>query len=665
MWREIEFNNHAKHQTHSGGRITQRAPVPGTVRDAFRIRPLPLQWFRGFGSAICAGLPVLIGVLMGHLDLGLCASMGGFAFLYVGNETYRQRAIKLLFVALGLAVSFGLGILSGSTPWLMVLLFGFIGAAAIFCFGVFQIAGPTAMFFIVTFSVGTSLPLDLPGLPLRIGMVLLGGMLAWIVGMAGWLFSPHGPETKAVSGAYRSLAVFLESMGTDHHHESRYQAASALRLADSAISGGELRWRRNYEPTKRLMGLTRKANEIFLTLIGISLERQATMRPELVSSIRSIADDIKSSGDKLQFRKMSMESTNEHLQQLCRQISEAVDILVSRNGYEANQEAALLPPNRLRLIVSGAFNRHSTLLSSALRYGIMIAAAAVVAYSLDLHRSYWVPLSCSAVMLGTTVLGTMHRALQRTVGTIIGLLIGGCILSFRPEGIYIALLMGTLQFIIELIYLRNYAIAVMFITPSSLLLAESSHPDLAISYFMSARIVDILIGSAIGLAGVYLLWRRASSSRLPHVLAKVIRLEGKLLEQVLTAPSGEASLRPADLETALMRLRLLYDAAFAESVRRKREVSSLWPAVVAVHHVGYVLIAAAGNGRIQSEHHETLMILKDNFENMAQAAQRKIPPEAMIFPHLASIPALQQEIIELHDALQTGESTAREELKTE
>ncbi|MFP9035987.1 FUSC family protein, partial [Enterococcus faecalis] len=34
-------------------------------------------------------------------------------------------------------------------------------------------------------------------------------------------------------------------------------------------------------------------------------------------------------------------------------------------------------------------------------------------------RSYWIPLSAAAVMLGTTVVFTLHRAIQRSAGTVI------------------------------------------------------------------------------------------------------------------------------------------------------------------------------------------------------------------------------------------------------
>lgn len=642
-------------------RTVQRAPAPGKMRDAFRIRPLPLQWFRGIGSAISAGIPVLIGALTGHMDYGLCASIGGFAFLYVGNETYRQRAIKLLLVALGMALSFGLGSLTGSIPWLMVLLFGLIGAIAVFCFGAFQVKGPSAMFLILTFAVGTSLPQDLSAVPLRTGFVLLGGGWAWLVAMSGWTMHPHRPETKAVSGAYASLARFLGSVGTEHQYEAQHQAAVSLRNAGQMVAGGELRWRKAYEPTRRLMLLSQKANEIYLTLVDMALGHQVQAdTATAVKALRSIARDVRSEAGKNPLGESRLSWTGHgSLGGRLAQLIEEAQALLHGTGEAPQLALPDEPANKLRLILAGAFNRHSTLLSTAGRYGIMIAIAAAVAYGLGFHRSYWVPLSCAAVMLGTTAIGTLHRALQRTAGTIIGLLTGGVLLSLKPEGIYVALAMAVLQFIVELIYLRNYALAVIFITPSTLLIAESNHPETAMSYFMSARLVDILVGSAIGLAGVLLLWRRASSSRLPGALAEVIRKEGALMNRILAGgqPAGEAS-QAAELETALLRVRLLFDAALAESVRQRERISLWWPALAEIQHFGYVLIAAGERALKHREPAETLRKLELAFETLAAAAEQSASPAPVEIPELPSFSVLRDELLELHAALQIGESAA-------
>ena len=100
----------------------------------------------------------------------------------------------------------------------------------------------------------------------------------------------------------------------------------------------------------------------------------------------------------------------------------------------------------------------------------------------------------------------MHRIL----GTFIGLGLAWLILWFEPEKIIMIVIITVLQFIIELLIVRNYGFAVAFITPLTILLAEAGseihHP---VEELMKARLLDTVIGSLIGLmAGFFLYHQR-------------------------------------------------------------------------------------------------------------------------------------------------------------
>lgn len=55
-----------------------------------------------------------------------------------------------------------------------------------------------------------------------------------------------------------------------------------------------------------------------------------------------------------------------------------------------------------------------------------------------------------------------------------------------------------------------------------------------VTYFATARITDILIGSAIGLIGTYIIGRRSASSRLPDLIVKLIRSQARVLVGLAT-----------------------------------------------------------------------------------------------------------------------------------
>jgi len=69
----------------------------------------------------------------------------------------------------------------------------------------------------------------------------------------------------------------------------------------------------------------------------------------------------------------------------------------------------------------------------------------------------------------------------------------------------------------------------VFITPNVLLIAEASTQIDNVSYLATARITDIVIWSMIGLIGIYITGYRSASSRLPGLMANLIRSQAQVL----------------------------------------------------------------------------------------------------------------------------------------
>lgn len=65
------------------------------IKGAFAIKKNPLPWPRAICAGICSATPIIIGLLLGNFQYGLIAGIGGFAYLYVWNEPYPQRAKKI------------------------------------------------------------------------------------------------------------------------------------------------------------------------------------------------------------------------------------------------------------------------------------------------------------------------------------------------------------------------------------------------------------------------------------------------------------------------------------------------------------------------------------------------------------------------------------------
>ncbi len=145
------------------------------IKQALKVNRRPFPWVKAFCAGLAASLPVFIGLLFGNLEYGLIAGMGGFTYLYVFNIPFAQRAKKLILVIAGMTLASVLGTIAAPHPLAVSILMGIIGASGIFIFGALRIAGPSAIFFVLVFSMTTGMPVQPELAPLRAGLVFLGG----------------------------------------------------------------------------------------------------------------------------------------------------------------------------------------------------------------------------------------------------------------------------------------------------------------------------------------------------------------------------------------------------------------------------------------------------------------------------------------------------------
>jgi uncharacterized membrane protein YccC len=130
--------------------------------------------------------------------------------------------------------------------------------------------------------------------------------------------------------------------------------------------------------------------------------------------------------------------------------------------------------------------------------GISLALALV----LQLERAYWVPVSCIAVMQGASLRAVWTKQAHRIIGTALGLLLTWGLLALPLGPWSISFAMTLLAFVIETLVVRHYGLAVIFITPLTILLAEASHIGLGTSEaILWARLLDTALGAVVGVAG--------------------------------------------------------------------------------------------------------------------------------------------------------------------
>ncbi|GED66772.1 hypothetical protein BRE01_04740 [Brevibacillus reuszeri] len=423
------------------------------LKQAFQMNRNPLPWPKAINAGICLSLPIMIGVIAGNLSYGLLAGIGSFTYLYVANIPYVQRAKKLFLVAITMSLSVGLGTLLAPHPLATAIVVGIIGFAATFVFGALQIKGPASIFFLLGFTMATGMPIDPSFAPLRAGLVLAGGAFAWLLGMAGWFLDPHGPETNAVQKVYRELAVLIQAAGTDRWVEVRQKLVNTLRSAEETLIAGKNPWGSG-EHFRRLILLNDQANAIFVYLLEHFEGRKVKLPLDLAAIVQAISDSLPEKKKQELLIWDSHFDGNEVVQTLIDKVNEAIAIL-NEPFVVVNREGDFSRSSLFR-VFGGAFDKNSIVFLTAARFGVVLMIADLVAYSFEFNRSYWITLSCAAVMSGSTIIATFHRALQRSLGTIVGIMIAAIVLSTRPEGFVIAIIVFFLTALTELSIVVNY-----------------------------------------------------------------------------------------------------------------------------------------------------------------------------------------------------------------
>lgn len=133
------------------------------------------------------------------------------------------------------------------------------------------------------------------------------------------------------------------------------------------------------------------------------------------------------------------------------------------------------------------------------RIALCATSAALLALAAGWSHPAWAAIGAMAVLQGSHLHVTMHRAVQRTVGALIGSALAWAILAQQPSFWQLLLAVIVLQFITELVISANYALGQICVTPMALLMTSLSAPATSTG-MPTARVLDTVLGALVGIA---------------------------------------------------------------------------------------------------------------------------------------------------------------------
>ncbi|MGA2289148.1 FUSC family protein [Bradyrhizobium sp.] len=545
------------------GPIPAAPPAPSFgLRALFRLRSVQSRWPYALRAAFCMGLPVIIGWALNDVGSGLMATLGAFTGLYGSGRPYLSRARLLATLAgcFALAVWLGGTAASAASPWPPILAVALIAATATLLCNALRVGPPGAYMIVLVCAAGTFMRTEDIDPGRTALLALAGGMLALLVHMSGALAQPRAPEKRAVAAAAQCLIDFISAIGSPREALAQHHAAAALHQAWSILV--------TYQPVRprpdttlhRLRVLNRRLNLLFADVNG-QASRHEALSSATLENARGLA----------------------RLAQEPESVAEPDDVVIPLGHFGAWQA------------LKDAVAPRSPQLRIALRAGFATLLAGAAASELGLERAYWA-MAAAVLMLhqGLDLVRTLQRGLERMLGTWAGLIIAWGVIALRPAGLGLAATLMTFQFLIEIFVLRNYAIAVAFITPVALTIAAGGHAVSDIPHLLLARGVDTTLGCAIALLVLMVTTPKRTTGGVSLALRRTLAAADRVLACLAGGSVTDGAARAArrDLQHHSLILLQAYDESIGASIHERDVAESFWPAVVAAQRLAYRLLAA-------------------------------------------------------------------------
>ena len=492
------------------------------------------------------GVPVLAGWAAGDVTAGLMATIGAFTALYGGDRPYLNRAIHLAVIAVSFALAVALGVWAAGTPPLAVPVVVLIAMAATFLCNALRVGPPGAYMFALACAAGTGMPIGHFSIA-QVGLlVLAGGSFAWLAHMSTALAWPRGPERMAIVAAAQAVARFVQAVGTPGEDGARHAAALAMHHAWATLVTRQPARPRPNGSLSRLRSLNRELHLLFASVMNASIAGSAPLAAA-AEKARAIA-------------------------------AQATD---TTNQAERTEPTHIpLGHHRISELLRESLRPWSPALLAAVRVGVATAIAGTIGAALGLERAYWTMAAAVLILhQGLDWVRSLQRGVERMSGTIVGLVLAGAILSAHPGGLLLAATLMLLQFVIEMTVIRNYALAVVFITAAALTIASGGHPMPHIAHVLWVRGEDTVIGCLTGLAILALTTPRAAAMRIPQELANTLAALKPVLDHAaagdVTAPAARQARR--DLQHRTIVLLDAYDSSAGAKPWQRDAAIRSWP----------------------------------------------------------------------------------------
>jgi uncharacterized membrane protein YccC len=559
--------------------------APHWLVQLLRPRPAPIDVKRSVRAAFGIGTPIALGLLFGHLAVGVQISIGALcATNSYAPGPYRNRALRMVMGTTFGATGYFLGGLVGN---------GWVGIALVVAVAVvsalISVAGNNASFaalqLLIFCVLGSGQAGAGVGPYLSTLFFAIGACWVLLLALGAWPVRATGPERELLAEVDDAIADLLEAAGTDQAGPARLRLTTAMNAAYDALLAARSRMEGRDLVYRKLLHVLTETTPIVEAAVALA---GANHRPP-----RSVSAAVRAVGDAIREETAPGEldlpdSPSLAVRSLVAGLQNVADLLAG--GGRASDRARKRPSVKDR--IDGWLDQLTAGPATwlfALRLALCIGLAEMLPVLLGLQRSYWVPLTV-AIVLKPDFGSVFGRAVLRGGGTMVGVGIGALVLAIAPPGWLLVLIIAGLAALLPIGQVRNYGMFSTFVTPLVILqldLAQAGSWQIA-----TERLVDTTLGCVIVLVVGYLLWPGSGKPRIGPRLAGVVDTLADYAGQALTGEKGRSSLRRRTYR-ALSDLRTEFQRVLAEPSAAGRQAAAWWPVIVGLERTTDEVTAVA------------------------------------------------------------------------
>ncbi|MFE6969433.1 FUSC family protein [Isoptericola sp. NPDC057653] len=420
---------------------------PAHLRAALRISPADATLAAALRVGAAAAVVLGLSAAVGRTDLAAFASLGALVILYGRYEPYRRRAALLTGVAVVFVAAFVLtaSLTAAGAPTVVVLAVVALVAGLATALSVLVRTGPPGASIVVFAAAGGMVgPLAWSDVTERGVAFALGAVVAWLVGMSGYLVRPSAPARLAVRRAADAVRRSLDA-GPDVAPDAARAASAAVARARDVLAD-DLSHRRTRD-TARVLAAELAAFAAALGSSSAAVQGTPAAPADDLPPRRRLVDDL-------------------------------------RAGWR-------VPGWRL----------------AGVRVVLASVVAGAGTSAVGLSHPAWAQLGATATLQGASTRHAVVRALQRGGGTVLGALLAWPLLAAHLSFAATCVVVVVLQVVTEVVVGRHYGLAMLTITPMALLMT-SLGGAVDPAGIAASRALDTVLGAVVGVLAVVLVHPR-------------------------------------------------------------------------------------------------------------------------------------------------------------